>query len=200
MYEMLLRPHEVSQVPPLQPIGAIAEKLKQSERKREEKRLRQIANAVSRNSEKRKRGSDSDEQGFLEAERKRAKTEDSESCAGPTDIPTVVATQNHELLPSAPSPSIEPTFVPAIIDPQSTTTAKSTIKSSPATMKTVPRSPQVVSKVMPEVRGHTSYLTFARLLPLAAYEGSKELISKPLTSDELGPRDVSTADNHEPIE
>ena len=172
MYETLLRPHEVSQVPHLQPIGAIAEKLKQSERKREEKRLRQIANAVSRSSEKRKREGDSDEQGFLEeTEHKRAKTEDSESGAGPTGISTVVATQNHELLPSAPSSSIEPTFVPATIDPQSITTAKSIIKSSPATMETVPRSPQVVSKVMPEVRGHTSYLTFARLLPLVVLEG-----------------------------
>ena len=45
MYETLLRPHQVDAAPPLTPIGVVSEKLKQAEARREEKRLRQIANA-----------------------------------------------------------------------------------------------------------------------------------------------------------
>ena len=43
MYETLVRPIEVFQIPPLQPISIVSEKLKKSELKREDKRLRQIA-------------------------------------------------------------------------------------------------------------------------------------------------------------
>jgi tRNA (adenine57-N1/adenine58-N1)-methyltransferase len=43
MYETLQRPHDVSQIPALPSVREAAEKLKQSEQRREEKRLRQIA-------------------------------------------------------------------------------------------------------------------------------------------------------------
>jgi tRNA (adenine57-N1/adenine58-N1)-methyltransferase catalytic subunit len=38
MYETLLRPHEVNTIPPLTPVCGLVEKLRASERKREEKR------------------------------------------------------------------------------------------------------------------------------------------------------------------
>ena len=43
MYETLLRPIDVSHVPTLRPISFVTERLKQAERKREDKRLKQIA-------------------------------------------------------------------------------------------------------------------------------------------------------------
>ena len=43
MYETFVRPIEVFQIPPLQPISIVSERLKRSELKREDKRLRQIA-------------------------------------------------------------------------------------------------------------------------------------------------------------
>src|ERR1700761_7093246 len=55
MYETLLRPHEVTQAPPLPRIDAIADKLKRFERIREDKRLRQIAASRAHQAEKRKR-------------------------------------------------------------------------------------------------------------------------------------------------
>ncbi len=62
MYETLLRSHEVSQAPRLVQIGTVAEKLKQQERHREDKRQRQIAASRARRHamEKREREDDSD--------------------------------------------------------------------------------------------------------------------------------------------
>ncbi|KAI5994867.1 tRNA methyltransferase complex GCD14 subunit-domain-containing protein [Pisolithus marmoratus] len=53
MYETLLRPHEVQQLPTPLPLSSVIDKLKRLEKFREEKRLRQIANS------KRKREGDS---------------------------------------------------------------------------------------------------------------------------------------------
>ena len=54
MYETLIRPHQVDVVPALPSIAAVADTLKRSEARREEKRLRQIAQA--QRAAKRKRG------------------------------------------------------------------------------------------------------------------------------------------------
>ena len=61
MYETLIRPHQVDAVPALPPIGHISEKLKKAEQKREEKRLRQIANPRAAAAGKRKRVDDVDD-------------------------------------------------------------------------------------------------------------------------------------------
>ena len=42
MYETLLRPHDVHQLPPLPTVEEISDKLKKAEVKREEKRLKQV--------------------------------------------------------------------------------------------------------------------------------------------------------------
>ena len=65
MYETLLRPHHVDAAPALTPIGAVGARLKQSEARREEKRLRQIANAragAERRAAKRKAEDDEDDE------------------------------------------------------------------------------------------------------------------------------------------
>ncbi|KAK0464198.1 tRNA methyltransferase complex subunit Cpd1 [Desarmillaria tabescens] len=120
MYETLLRPHDVSQIPALPSIDDAAEKLKRAELKREEKRLKQIAQG--QRTKRKREGDSADPDALLEV--KRTKTEDATE---------EISVKTDEI-------------------PQDLTTPNTNNKFS-------------VSKVMSEVRGHTSYLTFACLLP-----------------------------------
>ena len=67
MYETLLRPHQVDAVPPLVSVAAVGAQLKKAEARREEKRLRQIAQARAA---KRKRLDEKKKQGEKKARRK----------------------------------------------------------------------------------------------------------------------------------
>lgn len=157
MYETLIRPHEVSQVPTLVSITEVSEKLKQAEQKREGKRLRQIAN--SRNIVgKRKRVENADDE-VLESGQdtgnKRAKADDEQ---GGSQIPSTL-----DLPGSAQDPDISE--APSSVE-------KITIE------KQIPEEKFNASKIIPEVRGHTSYLTFACLIPPMSTEtdDSEDLI------------------------
>jgi len=153
MYETLIRPHEVNQVPTLLPIGEVSEKLKKAEQKREEKRLRQIANARSNPRGKRKRGDAADGE-IIEAVEdtgnKRVKTDDEDEVGS-----RIETSQSVEMvsLPDTFSPSgeLQPT------DPYTSSTKMN------------------IFKAMPEVRGHTSYLTFACLVPAASSEDTTSI-------------------------
>jgi tRNA (adenine57-N1/adenine58-N1)-methyltransferase len=163
MYETLLRSHEVNQAPRLVQIGAVAEKLKQQERKREDKRQRQIAASRARRHamEKREREDDTNDDAadvvnrdpdFHEPEAKKAKT--STPSDEDTPAPDVVMEIDDEGLgnrqPSAPAMEDDPMPPPP----------------SPAPAPSI----QVLSKHPKEVRGHTSFLTFACLLPITQAE------------------------------
>lgn len=160
MYETLLRSHEVSQAPRLVQIGAVAEKLKQQERNREDKRQRQIAASRARRHamEKREREDDStdnagglvnQESDFHEPEAKKTKT----SAPSDEDTPAldVVMEIDEEVLGNQlpPAPAMADGSIPPPPPPSSAP--------SPAI--------QVFSKHPKEVRGHTSFLTFACHLP-----------------------------------
>ena len=155
MYETLLRSHEVSQAPRLIQIGAVAEKLKQQERNREDKRQRQIAaSRAHRNAmEKREREDDGNnsvvnqDPDFHEPEAKKAKT--SAPSDDDTPAPDVVMEIDEAALGDQPPPV--PEMAEGAMPPQP----------SPASAPAI----QVFSKHPKEVRGHTSFLTFACLLP-----------------------------------
>jgi len=158
MYETLLRSHEVSQAPRLVQIGAVADKLKQQERNREDKRQRQIAASRARRHamEKRERENDSNDDAggvvnqdpdFHEPEAKKAKT--SAPSDEDTPAPDVVMEIDEEVLENQPPPA------PAMAD------GSMPPPPSPAPAPAI----QVLSKHPKEVRGHTSFLTFACLLP-----------------------------------
>lgn len=173
MYETLLRPHEVTQAPPLPRIDAVADKLKRFERIREDKRLRQIAASRAHHAEKRKR-EDSlarPDPAAPELEPKRPKTEaavageDGGNVEMNTDMKNVVEDPEDEDEDDngdgdgdgdAPADEVkveeEVVRMPSMPVPASTSAAP-----APAT--------QVVSRHSKEVRGHTSFLTFACLLP-----------------------------------
>ncbi|TFY83197.1 hypothetical protein EWM64_g817 [Hericium alpestre] len=161
MYETLLRPHEVSQVPAPLPVGAIAEKLKQSEAKREEKRLRQIENARGRQTDKRKRD-DSSRETPGEVEPKRVKVEGED-----TADDAVYPGASEDVVVPVPAEVAAPAILPALQDVQDVSMEPAEVTSQAPSKPTMPAPPatQVVSKILPEVRGHTSYLTFARLPP-----------------------------------
>ncbi|KAK1224049.1 tRNA (adenine-N(1)-)-methyltransferase catalytic subunit trm61 [Marasmius sp. AFHP31] len=96
MYETLLRPHEVSSAPPLVSINEIGEKIKQSEARREEKRLKQIAQGHRGGSGAGKKGKRKHEEDEVpiegDPEAKRAKTEDADD-EGPNGSTAVVMSE-----------------------------------------------------------------------------------------------------------
>ena len=170
MYETLVRSHEVSQAPRLVQIGAVAERLKQQERKREDKRQRQIAASRARRHamEKRERedesnddatGSVSRDPDVHEPEAKKAKA--SPPSDDDTPAPDVVMEIDDEVLGNQPAPAqaMEDGAMPP--------------PPSPAPAPSL----QVVSKHPKEVRGHTSFLTFACLLPSTQAKTPPPLLS-----------------------
>jgi len=131
MYETLLRPQDVNQISPLPHVSEIGDKIKQSEIRREEKRLKQIANSRL----KRKRGQESpDDSG---SKRPRSVVEEHSDSLPPDDAVFSIIRE-----PSQPP--------------------------EPSTSRMSATSKITVSKTLNEVRGHSSYLTFACLLPLSA--------------------------------
>jgi tRNA (adenine57-N1/adenine58-N1)-methyltransferase len=155
MYETLIRPHEVHQIPSLLPISDVSDKLKKAEQRREEKRLRQIANARSNPSGKRKRSDITDGEPVELADdtgNKRVKTDDEDE-----DGSRIVAEGSEadcDLLESVRVASFPDTLLSSGGEVPSTGAHTSSSKIN-------------LSKAMPEVRGHTSYLTFAVLVPAA---------------------------------
>jgi tRNA (adenine57-N1/adenine58-N1)-methyltransferase catalytic subunit len=169
MYETLIRPHEVNQIPTLLPIGEVSEKLKKAEQKREEKRLRQIANARSNSGGKRKRGDAVDGEAMEGAEdtgNKRVKTDDEDDTGSQIDVEVPEVNRNH------------PQSVQTV---RLSDTTSGEVQPTDAYMSTATKIN--VSKAMPEVRGHTSYLTFACLVPAASSEDTVNIIVKEVGSD-----------------
>ncbi|KAI0373880.1 tRNA methyltransferase complex GCD14 subunit [Pilatotrama ljubarskyi] len=156
MYETLLRPHQVDAASPLLPVSAISTKLKHSEARREEKRLRQIANArlgMERRAAKRKAGEGEDAEGAggEEKEGKRVKTESAQQGRE----------GGGEERPSPEEQAQDEAEALTEIRAASNTQGQDEQSATPEPRKIT------LSKAFPEVRGHTSYLTFAVLLPLS---------------------------------
>jgi tRNA (adenine57-N1/adenine58-N1)-methyltransferase catalytic subunit len=163
MYETLLRPHEVNQAPRLTQIDTVAEKLKQLERNREAKRQRQIAASRARRNatEKRKREEDEEaddnnaggggggvdvDPSVRELEAKKAKMVAAQSDDDTPVLDVVMNVVDEETLEDQQLHAATATATAALPAP-------------------VP-SMQVLSRHSKEVRGHTSFLTFACLLPI----------------------------------
>ncbi|EKM51636.1 uncharacterized protein PHACADRAFT_261888 [Phanerochaete carnosa HHB-10118-sp] len=146
MYETLLRPQQVDAPPAPPSVADVAAQLKRAEARREEKRLGQIAHAHRQRAAKRKH-------------------EDVEAAAagdgdGDGDETGGKRARTEEGEDSAATDTPAPAAV-LVVGSEEATEAVEERKIS-------------VSKAFPEVRGHTSYLTFAVLLPPAAYAGVQE--------------------------
>lgn len=182
MYETLLRPHEVAQVPQLQSIEKVSEKLKDAEKRREEKRLRQIANNKARLaatattgaepvsptsgiSAKRKRDNDNDELPSDEST-----LPDLDPGDAPPDTKRAKADEGGEGIEAevdAVTASVQVDMIKAA-DVEGKLAVDESRMAITAFSSPVPSSRISVSNALPEVRGHTSYLTFAVLVPFPA--------------------------------
>jgi len=187
MYETLMRPHEVSQIPSLKSVRQVGEELKDMAVRREERRLRQIASSAASKT-KRKREEAGDELGPAEVEedalQKRVKTGEGED--GKTSTPNTGAEirgrHNDNDVGLNTNESINLNFATdpeAAIDPIEYSDGLAGGQTSPnrrIASANVSEPTAItgdggsgrnlnVSKVFPEVRGHTSYLTFACLVP-----------------------------------
>lgn len=187
MYETLVRPHQVDAVPALSPISEISTKLKKAEQRREEKRLRQIANSRAAR------------QSAFEGKRKR----DAQGSEGPVEKKRKTEEENtHE---PRTSDDEQAEVSSTSITKQEAETELAGIKEEDLALSTVhveDVSPDLeedqptkisLSKAFPEVRGHTSYLTFACLLPAFVSDAPSLIEEQPIVSslDAAGPSEVS---------
>lgn len=178
MYETLLRPHEVDQIPQPQPIGEISEKLKEAEKRREEKRIRQIANNKARMAAIGTETTSSP--ASISIKRKWSDDGDMEPIGGtPHDL------AQHDASPDVKRIKTEEGGVGVEVEADSITAPvrmdminaegiEGGLVAGESRMEITPSSsprpgPRIsVSNALPEVRGHTSYLTFAVLVPFTA--------------------------------
>ncbi|KAG5638733.1 hypothetical protein H0H81_010543 [Sphagnurus paluster] len=156
MYETLVRPIDVSHTPALTPVGEITEKLKLAERKREDKRLKQIAAGrqnISASKRKRDDGSPAQDQEQLEHLHTAEGATAAPAAGGSKRIRT--SEEDHD-----DDTRAEPAVLEMDLDTDLFPPAPSGPSRIPISLEKIS-----VSKVMSEVRGHTSYLTFASLQP-----------------------------------
>lgn len=198
MHEVLLRPIEVFQTPAMPSVDGLTEKLKKQERRREEKRVRQVeANRAMRERERKRKAGEPvvDEDKEEGSSTKRAKTgaeavedgdedaafaireedvvdmvdddEDAdgdEDAEGDIDVDEVPPTVAEQLTTTITAPDVDPSTAP---QPSTATAARRLLRTmGPGGSGLDTRIN--VSKALPEVRGHTSYLTFACLVPRPA--------------------------------
>ena len=185
MYETLMRPHEVSQIPSLKSVRQVGEELKDMAERREERRLRQIASsAASRAKRKREEAGDELDPDEIQEDAllKRVKTgKGQDGKTSTTEVgPEIRENDNDNAVGVSTNESTNFNFATdpqAVIYPIEYSVGGQTNPnprlgsanvSEPATTGSDGGSGRHlnVSKVFPEVRGHTSYLTFACLVPL----------------------------------
>ncbi|KAJ3503964.1 hypothetical protein NLJ89_g8198 [Agrocybe chaxingu] len=174
MYETLLRPIEVFQIPQAVPVSVLSERLKASERKREEKRQRQIR------ANKEKAAAEGDVDAPSKRLRKEDETEEVEvevvegvEEAGPMDEDVVLS---EEAVVAAVEDEPEPVASSSALPPASSTPPL------PSTSQLPPPTKLNLAKALPEVRGHTSYLTFACLVPVPTHAKTPTASSSPATA------------------
>ena len=181
MYETLLRPHEVYNSPPLQDITSIGEKLKTAETRREELRLKQIAaNRASASAAGSTLYSSSSSSAGLTTNRgtaaqKRKREEEEVNGAEEEAVDKMVVVVDEQDLHPEEGGEVEPKRVR--LDDEEDVVLDDSVPTPIARPTTNVSVRMGVSKASPEVRGHTSYLTFACLIPFkpaVKEEGVKE--------------------------
>lgn len=152
MFETLLRPHDVHQIPKLISIDTVVEQVKLHDLKREQRRLEQVAASEKKRSNRKRKREDMEEEdgpdpdlGTGDQKRKR------ESEPPPTSTATTATDHMREVTTLEPTP-LQSSRKEARLAALATATP--------------------MSKPLPEVRGHTSYLTFATLLPVMPLDGA----------------------------
>jgi tRNA (adenine57-N1/adenine58-N1)-methyltransferase len=167
MHEALLRPHDVSTTPPAPSIATAAARLLAQEVRREEKRLVQIATARARHVPAKRKAEDTEaDEGAPDG--KKVRVEAIQAEAETTSTGTDAASIADTLAGSTDGAD----KVLALAGSSSTASASQDRSAAPPTP--LPRrggkviaeeTKTVLSRPFSDVRGHTSYLTFACLVP-----------------------------------
>lgn len=173
MYESLLRPQEVAAVS-LPSIETAVDKLRKAETSAEERRLRQIETAKIRN-KKRKRAAE-------------AGNEDAESVTPGVSTPPNPKKRKDGPVGGADADEGE-VETPLYENAEGGTNGDSAAPASPNGGADVPTNSSTPSMAhsFVEVRGHTSYLTFAVLLPSVHLNGSENAPQPGLTQQSTQP-------------
>jgi tRNA (adenine57-N1/adenine58-N1)-methyltransferase catalytic subunit len=155
MYESLIKPHDISAVPPLPSVADATARLKAQDVRKEEKRVLQIAASHTRNQ---RRSADGD------GKRKREEAEADGTDGLIAEPGNTLDTKKVKIEARGDEPS---TYNAPELPANQMSKAKDSGKGR---WKSVPLGEPrlVVSKPFAEVRGHTSYLTFALLVPQPA--------------------------------
>ena len=198
MYETLMRPHEVTQIPSLKSVRRVGEELKGMAVRREERRLRQIASsAASRAKRKREEAGDELDSGEVleDSSLKRVKTGEGEGGETSTtnvgaeiridddDYDDGVKTNASTNLNVATDPEVATVPIEysdrlagESVRPSRGVGSADTNGSNSIGGDSGSGGHLNVSRIFPEVRGHTSYLTFACLVPFPSDATARESI------------------------
>jgi tRNA (adenine57-N1/adenine58-N1)-methyltransferase len=164
MYETLAKPHDVGNVP-MQTVDDAASRLRDIEIRKEERRLKQIETAA-RDKKRKRLDASSEEQSIDSSKRTKVETEVHASAELVCKLYNVLRAIELDLLLTwflAEFDSISP---PANILPSALPKPKRAPHHPNAAVSVAPEAERyIVSKPFSEVRGHTSYLTFAMLVP-----------------------------------
>lgn len=188
MYETLMRPHEVSQIPSLKSVRQVGEELKDMAVRREERRLRQIASSAAlRAKRKREEAGDESDLGEVQEDTSLKRVKTGEGDGGQTSTTKVGAEirkgdcdYDDDGVNTNASTNLnfatDPEVATAPIEysngltggwsrPDRRVGSANGSGPNPIGGESGSGRHLNVSKVFPEVRGHTSYLTFACLVP-----------------------------------
>lgn len=183
MYETLLRPHEVHTTPRLPTVGEASARLKDAMARREAKRLQQVAAAQLKRVQKRKRdsGGDADDQGDQDADvagnagaeaAKKLRVDEKGEMSNRL-LPAVEGTEGAGKIEERMDLDEGPAQPEAVI-----------AQTTPSPSQPQPPSQTIISKVTHEVRGHTSYLTFATLEPVLGIASNVASLAASITVPE----------------
>jgi tRNA (adenine57-N1/adenine58-N1)-methyltransferase catalytic subunit len=157
MYETLIRPHEVAHVAAPLPIDAVREKLQVAEVQKEERRLKQIAASRAKRDDAAgtTQGSPSAKQSGNKRKRDETNNEAVEEGGEDSQSDAKRAKTQSQYVGETDNDFVEPLSSGADLQSKAKETEAPAMSPSLLT----------VSQPIKEVRGHTSYLTFACLLP-----------------------------------
>jgi tRNA (adenine57-N1/adenine58-N1)-methyltransferase len=164
MYETLLRPHEVGQPPAPVPIGIVRDKLQDAEVRKEERRLRQIAESRARKGDE--EGGEAGASVVEQSRHKRKRTEKDEVGEGEGEEAMTYQSKRARAGDSALADADEDELheYAETSTPYTNRKGKGKGRVAPSFSAHV-SSTLTLTQPIKEVRGHTSYLTFACLLP-----------------------------------
>lgn len=170
MYEVLIRPHEIVNPPTLETVSSISARLRTQEIRKEERRRFQMSNARARTKNQKEKEEEGEEEMAVAGDAAEGVKRSSEDSVGQEGSRVDVGKKRQRIQGDETS-TVQETAT-------TTNPAEQGDKSTEASTKdwTI-MEPFVNLKPVTDVRGHTSYLTFATLYPKSVTDEMDSLAS-----------------------